>query len=322
MNHSFLSSCHEYIISTGISFDWFDLGASGSQDIYFMPFYLNSGAYLSVDGRNTSLPQSLLYLNKIGFKTTTNLFSLNSFISDKEGWVYLYETNEGTGSTLFPSRDIDTSALKTSETVSFKRHPVKSISLSNFLLNNNISPFFGKLDLEGSEHLVLSDLFSHNLAPLILEIEINVGNLSEDIQGMDTHLLLSNHGYRLIDLRRTYDFPEISEKSSLSHLLSKAPPTSVAFQGILHQFDGLYIHTSLFDSQDVELLLNAIYCLCMYRQFHLATRFVEHGISDLSLRGLCLTFLERSFSQFTATMNSNPLAYHGFHGWFNWVKSH
>ena len=195
-----------------------------------MPLYLNPIS--SVDGRDTALPL-LLYLSENGFETTNACF-LNSFISDKDGWVYLYETNEGTGSTFFPSRDLDTAPLKTSESIKFKRRPVKSISLSNFLLNNSIEPFFGKIDLEGSEYLVLSDLFLHNNAPLILEVEINVGSLSEDIQGMDTHALLSNNGYRLIDLRKTYDFPEISNQSSISQLLSQASASSVAFQGILH----------------------------------------------------------------------------------------
>ena len=59
MNHTFLSACYKYIKATGTSFDWFDLGSSGSQDIYFMPLYLNPGSYLSVDGRDTAVPPSL-----------------------------------------------------------------------------------------------------------------------------------------------------------------------------------------------------------------------------------------------------------------------
>ena len=59
-----------------------------------------------------------------------------------------------------------------------------------------------------------------------------------------------------------------------------------------------------------------------YRQFHLATRIIEYGISDLRLKDICLKFLELSFTEFTATMNSNPGAYHGFHSWFNWLKAH
>ena len=271
-----------------------------------------------------AIPQYLLHyiFKRKWFWTTNKLVSLNNFISDSDGWVYLYETTEGTGSTLFPSRDLDTAPLKTPESIKFNRYPVKSISLSNFLLNNSIDPFFGKIDLEGSEHLVLSDLFSNNNAPLILEVEINVGSLSENIQGMDTHALLSNNGYRLIDLRKTYDFPQISNQSSISQLLSQAPASSVAFQGVLHQFDGLYVHTSLFDSRDIHFITKSVYCLCLYRQFHLATRFVEHGISDLRLKDICVTFLEVCFAEFTATMNSNPAAYHGFHSWFNWQKPH
>ena len=79
---------------------------------------------------------------------------------------------------------------------------------------------------------------------------------------METHSLLSSHGYRLIDLRKTYDFPLISEQSLISQYLMNDQPTSVAYQGFLHQFDGLYVHTSLFDSFP-DSILKVIYCLVL-----------------------------------------------------------
>ena len=322
MNHTYFQACSDYLSSTGISFDWFDFGSSGSQDAYLSPLYLNPGKYLFVDGRDTDIPTSIVKLRSRGYRCTEQIVPLNSFISNQDGWLYLYETSEGSGSTFYPSRDLDTAPLKPTELSAFQRKPVKAISISSFLKKNNINPFFGKIDLEGSEEQVLNDLFSNNLAPLILEIEINVGSLSENKQGMETHSLLSSHGYRLIDLRKTYDFPLISEQSLISQYLMNDQPTSVAYQGFLHQFDGLYVHTSLFDSLSPDSILKAIYCLAHYRQFHLSIRLVESAISDIDLRELCLNFLEGCYSEFAATMNNDSSSYHGFHPWFNWVKAH
>ena len=136
---------------------------------------------------------------------------------------------------------------------------------------------------------MLSDLFLHNNAPLILEVEINVGSLSEDIQGMDTHALLSNNGYRLIDLRKTYDFPEISNQLPYSAPLSSFCILS-SFPGRTPSVWRFVCSYKSFESTDTYTNIKAIYCLCMYRQFHLATRIIEYGITDIRLKDICLNF--------------------------------
>ena len=184
----------------------------------------------------------------------------------------------------------------------------------------DINPVFIKLDVEGAELECLEEYLDNscNPHPLVIEVEINVGQRGSNDGCGSVLTRLDQRGYRLLDLRKTYDYALVD--GQFGDLLVSEELHCPAFQGMLHQFDGLFIDKSIFEnscsSTNLELLVPL---LASYRQFGLAARLIQ--TTDSNHKDTMFSFLESVFKFYRDTSRINSSAAFGFHPLFNWLKS-
>ena len=306
-----------------LTFDWVDLGAGGGQDLYLMPLHFSSGTLLKIDGRETNFnsPSNDKFLNDYIDHTKVSQISIASYLSASGGLRYIYRVPDGGGSTFYPGQHLDV-ALVRGCTQPFLSEPVQTLPLSQILKENSLNPIFIKIDLEGAETDVFEDLFHNSYYPLLIEAETNVSPIAPGRPSCELLSFLDRSGYRLIDLRTTYDYCPISHAPNLERAIQQLPIWSSAFQGHLDQFDGLYIKTDLLQMpiRYSSLLPSVIYILVCYRQFHLASRLIE--ISGLP-NDACIAlnqFIDSLLTSSTALATHNPMSCVGYHPLTNWLK--
>ena len=302
-------------------FDWADLGSFGSADAYLLPLTSIQGRCLCIEGREDSKDASNAYKNNPFINA--NIEAVKTFISGQKEKRFFYESSEGGGSSFYPSQDLISQTLEETNDKVLSRKIVECEALENILTEKNMSCLFIKADLEGAEYESLKTIIdvTSSKRPLVLEVEINVGERGpfESIgHGLAKY---EKMGYRLLDMRKTYFYPkgDIFREDTVNNDPIFAPH----FQGCLHQADLLLIDIKCLNepnklTRHQKICLSLI--LMLYRQFHLTAKLLEHceePWADI----ISNEIVPKVLGEFRKIAISNQSALWGYHPLFNWLKS-
>jgi len=302
--------------------DWVDFGSSGNPDAYILPLSQLRGRCLCVEGRECG-ESSEAFKRQNG---SCEILKLDCFVAGETGHKFFYETSEGGGSSLYPPSDIFSEILQQRNKNTTLQYLVKTQAAGDLLQQCNIKPVYIKIDIEGAEYEVLESIFKHtNIEnPYIVECEINIGSRGTACNGGEILSRMDKHGYRLIDLRKTYLLPD---NENMDKLICDEKIYSAGFQGILHQFDGLFIKEKLVtdtSSCKPARIMQSCLVLCLYRQFHLAMNILERGkagIDVVTYELLAQRVIPSIYNEFRRASNSSISSFWGYHPLFNWLKS-
>ena len=302
-------------------FFWADLGSFGAADAYLLPLTSLKGKCVCVEGRNDSTDASNTYKNNPYINA--KIESIKTFISGEKTQRFFYESSEGGGSTFYPSQDIVSQHLEGRKDKPLIRKLVSCEALSTVLDQKDINCTFIKADLEGAEFESLKSIIekTNGQRPLVLEVEINVGERGPFKSIGDGLAQYEDQGYRLLDLRKTYFYPKghvFSEDT-----INKDPIFAPYFQGCLHQADLLLIDTNSLkepESLSNNKLLSLVLILMLYRQFHLTARLLEMREEKWAYEVLN-EIMPRIINEFKKISMENTASIWGYHPLFNWLKS-
>ena len=257
-------------------FDWADLGSFGSADAYLWPLSSLRGRCLCIEGRKDSKDASNMYKNNPYINSKVE--SVNTFISGQKEQRYFFESSEGGGSTFYPNQDLVSQVLEGEKDKPLTRKIVDCESLEYIMNDKKLNCVYIKADLEGAEYESLKSILDSSKAerPLILEVDINIGErgpFKSIGNGLDIY---EDMGYRLLDMRKTYFYPKgnLLDKDTVANDPIFAPH----FQGCLHQADLLLVNNeclSMTYKLSKHRLLSLSLILMVYRQFHLAAKLLE-----------------------------------------------
>lgn len=302
-------------------FDWADLGSFGSADAYLLPLTSLKGRCLCIEGREDSKDASNAYKNNPF--VNSKIESIKTFISEKRGKKYFFESSEGGGSSFYPSQDLISQVLEEHNNKLLTRRIVDCESLESILKKKNLNCLFIKADLEGAEYESLKSIIDITslIRPLVLEVEINVGERGPFKSIGDGLAKYEKHGYRLLDMRKTYFYPkgELFSKDTINNDPIFAPH----FQGCLHQADLLLINTVCLNEPKKisdHHLLGLVLILMLYRQFHLAAKLLEQRDEQWS-RAMISQVIPTILDEFRKIAINSQSALWGYHPLFNWLKS-
>lgn len=302
-------------------FDWADLGSFGSADAYLLPLTSLKGRCLCIEGREDPKDASNAYRSNRFIKS--KIESVKTFISDKRGKKYFFESPEGGGSSFYPTQDLISQVLEENNSKALIRKIVDCESLEFILDNKNLNCLFIKADLEGAEYESLRSIIdiTSTKRPLILEVEINVGERGPFTSIGDGLAKYEKHGYRLIDMRKTYSYPK--GKMFREDTINNDPIFAPHFQGCLNQADLLLINTvALYEPRKISKhqLLGLVLVLMIYRQFHLATKLLELRDEQWS-REMISEEIPEVLGEFRKIAIGCQSALWGYHPLFNWLKA-
>ena len=302
-------------------FEWADLGSFGTADAYLIPLTSLRGNCLCVEGRHDSKDASNAYMSNPVI--STNILPIKTFISGSNEKRFFFESPEGGGSSFYPCQDIFARWSEDIAAKTLKRSIVECKSLAEVIEQNHLDCIFIKADLEGAEIECIESVISNDRIqnPLLLEVEINVGERGPSESMGDGLHKYEEMGYRLVDMRKTYFYPQ--SKSPLTQQISKEVIYAPYFQGCIHQFDLLLIRKDILMSLDIHEEDNIIKCclvLFLYRQFHLAS-FILEKLNTEKSKVLLLDYAPSIYNIFKEAAHENHAALWGYNPLFNWLKS-
>ena len=302
-------------------FDWADLGSFGSADAYLWPLSSLRGRCLCIEGREDSKDASNMYKNNPYINSRVE--SVNCFVSGQKEQRYFFESAEGGGSTFYPNQDLISQVLEGSSDKLLNRKLVNCESLEYILSSKELNCVYVKADLEGAEFESLKSIIDGPKIqkPLILEVEINIGERGPFRSIGDGLREYEIMGYRLVDMRKTYFYP----KGDLlgKDTINDDPIFAPHFQGCLYQADLLLIDTeclSMTYKLSKHNLLSLCLILMLYRQFHLAAKLLETR-NEVWAKEMTSEVLPRVINEFRKIAINNESALWGYHPLFNWLKS-
>ena len=301
--------------------NWADLGSFGSADSYLLPLTSLEGNTVCVEGRENCSDSSSIYSQNPYI--CSSIIKLNSFISGKTERRFFFESREGGGSSFYPSQDIFSRFAEDKTPSPLTRSTVQTSSLNDLLEPISSDFVFIKADLEGAEIESISSLLSSEtfLKPSVLEVELNVGERGPSMSFAHGLSHYESLGYRLIDLRKTYFYPKLSQK--LDDSISADPIYSPYFQGCLHQADLLLVDTQILSSVHSvpeARLLSTCLILALYRQFNLASFLLDQLDTTLSQQ-LNQSILPAILNVYRKAAQDSPSSLWGYNPLFNWLKS-
>ena len=302
-------------------FHWADLGSFGAADAYLLPLTSIKGKCLCIEGRQDSKDASNAYRNNPYIKA--EIEAVQTFISNKSEQRFFYESREGGGSSFYPSQDLISQVLEGSKDKILNRKIVDCESLKGVLERKNLECIFIKADLEGAEFESLEsviDIENQN-RPLVLEVEINIGERGPFKSMGDGLAKYERVGYRLIDMRKTYFYPK--GNIFTEDTINNDPIYAPHYQGCLHQADLLLINTEcLYDPKSISKnkLIGLALVLLLYRQFHLVDKLLEMR-NEVWSQQFASEIIPVVFNEFRNIAVSNKSALWGYHPLFNWLKS-
>ncbi|KZR70727.1 hypothetical protein PMIT1318_01867 [Prochlorococcus marinus str. MIT 1318] len=309
---------HANLIGT---FEWADLGSFGAADSYLIPLTSLDGGCLCIEGRNDTKDASNAYMaNK---EISANIIPIKTFISGNNEKRFFFESPEGGGSTFYPCQDILSRWSEDVKPTNLKRSVIDCKCLAEVVRDNLSSCIFLKADLEGAEIECIESIVNNNGIenPLLLEVEINVGERGPSESMADGLRKYEAMGYRLLDMRKTYFYP--SSESKLIEEIKKEHVFAPYFQGCIHQFDFLLIRVEMLNNlnyMNEEDVLKACLILYLYRQFHLTAFILERLNSDKS-KVLLDLYGPKIYSVFKEAAFNNQSSLWGYDPLFNWLKS-
>lgn len=308
--------------------DWVDFGSSGYPDSYILPLSQLRGRCLCVEGRSGKDSSTTFRLMNGECKTVM----AECFVTGTSEYRLFHESEEGGGSTFYPASDIFYALLQESKAHQISQYIVNTYAANELLKQNGIEPLYVKLDIEGAEQEVLESIFEDTEIenPYVVECEINIGSRGIASNGRiasnagEVICKMSEQGYRLIDIRKTYLLPDSKD---MLEQVSKEPVFSPAYQGILQQFDGLFLKEQIVTQCKMckpYRIAQTCLILCLYRQFHLAMNITEKSkelIGEEVYSLLKLKVIPSVYSEFKKCSDINMASIWGYHPLFNWLKS-
>jgi len=303
------------------NFEWADLGSFGSADAYLIPLTSLAGKCLCIEGRDDKKDASSAYMSNpdIG----TNILPVRTFISGNNEKRFFFESPEGGGSTFYPCQDIFSRWSEDITATTLKRSVIECRSLAEVVEDNLSKCIFLKADLEGAEIECIESIINKNDIenPMLLEVEINVGERGPSESMADGLRKYETMGYRLIDMRKTYFYPKSDNK--LVEEISKEPIFAPYFQGCIHQFDLLLINIDMLNnlnSMNEEDILKVCLVLYLYRQFHL-TGFILGKLNTDRSKILLDIYGPKIYRVLKEAAINNQSSLWGYDPLFNWLKS-